>query len=143
VEEDTDNKSLLQSSPKSSNLAKGQKISQEQIDRLIHCIVNDNMSITKASQKVNIGRKSAIYYYNVYKNDPEKKIPLPLDQVPKIFTREQIGNLIRYIDTDKMTVTEASAKVNLAHTSSKHYYNRYLKDPNHNIPILRLKQWYT
>jgi hypothetical protein len=77
VEEDTDTKSLLQSSSESSKVPKGQRISQEQINQLFHYIVNDNMSVYKPSRKVNICSKSGFNYYKTYKNDPEKKIPVP------------------------------------------------------------------
>jgi hypothetical protein len=35
----------------------------------------------------------------------------------KYCTQEQIENLIRYIDTDKMAVEEASAKANMTYRS--------------------------
>jgi transposase len=93
------------------------------------------MSIPKASQKVNISKSTGSNYYKLYKNNPEKRISLPRNQAPILCTQEQIGNLIRYIDTDKITVKEASAKVNMVHKSSIYYYAKYLEDPNHNIPI--------
>jgi hypothetical protein len=69
VEEDTDTKSLLKSTPNSSKLPKRQYTSQEQINQLIHYIVNDNMSVYKASRKVNISHPTGLCYYNVYRND--------------------------------------------------------------------------
>jgi hypothetical protein len=146
VEEDIDTKSLLKSSSESSNLPKGQQISQEQINQLIHYIVNDAMPVYKASRKVNISQCSGLIYYNLYKKDPEKKIPSPRNRhqhLLKNFTQEQVGNLIRYINDDKLTVREASKKANIPHNSGRHYYSKYLKDPNHNIPIPRWKQSYT
>jgi transposase len=143
AEEVIDTKALLQSEPSSSNSASKPRISQEQINQLVHYIVNDNMSITKAALKVNISSKSGSYYYNAYKNDPEKKIPLPRDQTSAMYTQEQVGNLIRYINDDKMTVTEASAKVNMTYISAYQYYNKYLKDLNHAIPVPQFHQFYT
>jgi transposase len=143
VEEDTDTKSLLKSSSKSSKGVSKPKISQEQINQLVRYIVNDNMSVNKASRKVNISQCSGHIYYNLYKNDPEKKIPLPQYQTSTMYTQEQIGNLIKYIDTDRMTVKEASVKANIRYKSGVHYYNRYLKDPNHSIPIPQFHQIYT
>jgi response regulator of citrate/malate metabolism len=146
VEEDTDTKSLLQSGSKSSKLPKGQRISQEQINQLVHYIVNDNMSIAKAARKVNISNTAAENYYNKYKNDPEKRIPVPRNQRINhrtIYTQEQIENLIRYINDDKMTVKEASAKVGMSYESVNRYYNKYLEDPNRNIPIPKFRQYYT
>jgi transposase len=118
-------------------------MSQKQIIQLIHYIVNDNMSIAAAARKVKRSKCPAYCYYNRYKNDPEKKIPLRRDQRSRMHTQEQIGNLIRYIDTDKMTVKDASEKADMPYHSASHYYNRYLKDPNHNIPVPRMRQSYT
>jgi transposase len=146
MEEDTDTKSLLQSLSNSSKLPKGQDISQEQISQLIHYIVNDTMPVYKASRKVNISVRSGCIYYKLYKNDPEKKIPLPRNRYmhpPKYYTQEQTGNLIKYITQDKMTIKEASAKADMSYQSGNHYYKKYLKDPNHNIPVPRMQQSYT
>jgi hypothetical protein len=61
----------------------------------------------------------------------------------KYYTLEQTGNLIKYINDDKMTLKEASAKANMTYHSGCYYYNKYLEDPNHNIPIPQLHQSYT
>jgi transposase len=143
LEDDTDTKSLLKPTSNHSKSGKTQTISQEQINQLVHYITNDNMSVNKAARKVNMCRPSASSYYSLYKNDPEKRIPLPRNQTPTIYTQEQIGNLIRYINSDKMTVKEASAKTHMSYQSGHRYYNKYLKDPKHNIPIPRWKQRYT
>jgi transposase len=143
LEEDTDTKALLQSGSSSSNSASKPRISQEQINQLVHYIVNDNMSASAAARKANMSSKSGSYYYNAYKDDPEKKIPLPRNQTSTMYTQEQIGNLIRYINDDKMTVTEASAKADMTYNSARQYYNKYLKDPNHNISIPQFHQCYT
>jgi hypothetical protein len=100
------------------------------------------MSVNKAARKVNMCRQSASSYYIVYKNDPEKKTPLPRKQTSTMYTQEQIGNLIRSINDDKMTVTEASAKADMTYNSARQYYNKYLKDPNHNISIPQFHQCY-
>jgi hypothetical protein len=52
--------------------------------------------------------------------------------------QEHVENLIRFINSDKMTVKEASSKATMTIASSHRYYNRYLKDPNHNIPVPHL-----
>jgi transposase len=143
VEEDTNTKALLKSESSSSNSASRPRVSQEQINQLVHYVVNDNMSVTKAARKANMSRGSGFIYHKLYKDNPEKKIPLPRNQTSTMYTQEQVGNLIRYINDDKMTLTEASVKANMAYKYGVHYYNRYLKDPNHNIPIPQLKQWYT
>jgi hypothetical protein len=141
VEQDTDNKSLLKLTSHSSKLQRRQRVSQEQINQLVDYAVNHNMSIVKASRKVNIGRSTGHRYYNIYKNDPDKKIPSP--QPPAMYTQEQIGNLVGYIHRNKMTVDEASAKANLTFASGHYYYNKYLEDPNHNIPIPKVSPYYS
>jgi transposase len=80
---------------------------------------------------------------NVYINNPEMEIPVPRKQTPRIYKQEQIGNLIRYINSDKMTAREASAKANISYQSACRYYKSYLKDPNHAIPVQQLLQTYT
>jgi hypothetical protein len=85
-------------------------------------------------------------YYSVYKNDPEKKIPLKRSGhmcIRRDYTQEQIENLIGYINSDKMTLKEASTKVHMTYRSSNYYYAKYLKHPNHNISRLLLHQTYT
>jgi hypothetical protein len=52
----------------------------------------------------------------------------------KNYMQEQVGNLIRYINDNKMTVTEASAKVNMTLKSGKYYYTKYLENSNHTVP---------
>jgi transposase len=143
IEEGTNTKALLKSESSSSNSASRPRVSQEQINQPVHYVVNDNMSITKASRKINISHPTGFIYYNAYKNDPEKKIPVPRNQTSTMHTQEQIGNLIRYINDDKMTPTEASVKANMTYRSAYYYYCRYLKDPNHIIPIPRLCRYYT
>jgi response regulator of citrate/malate metabolism len=146
VEEDTDIKSLLHSSSQYSKSGKRQTISQEQINQLVHYIANDNMSVTAAARKVNISKTSGRHYYNVYKNDPYKNIPSapnPCVQPARLYTPEQIENLIQYISQDKMPVAQASAKANMTYRSACTYYNKYLKDPNHAIPLSNVRQYYT
>jgi molybdenum-dependent DNA-binding transcriptional regulator ModE len=143
LEQDTDTKSLLKSESRSLNNAPRPRISQEQINQLIHYIANDNMNITKAARKAKISYTAGYYYQKLYKDDPEKRIPLPRDQISTVYTQEQIGNLIRYINSDKMTLTEASVKANMAYHSAYHYYNKYLKDPNHAIPVPQFHQKYS
>jgi hypothetical protein len=101
------------------------------------------MTVYKASQKVNMTRTPAYKYYLLYKNDPEKKIPSQRNRCmhpDKLSVHNQIKNFIRYISTDKMTLKEASTKANMNYQSAHYYYTRYLKDPNHMIPIPQLQQ---
>jgi hypothetical protein len=104
------------------------------------------MSFAAVARKVNIGQYSGFIYYNVYKGDPEKKIPLPRNQFihpRKNYTQEQIGNLIKYITQDKMTIKETSEKANMDYNSCRYYYAKYLEDPNRNIPMPQFHQTYT
>jgi hypothetical protein len=80
VEQDIDVKSLLGTSSTLSRLEKRHYISQEQINQHIDYVVNHGISVNKASFKVNTNYPTTCYYYNVYKSDPEKKIPVPLQK---------------------------------------------------------------
>jgi transposase len=139
-EEGSDTKSLLEPL---SRLPTRQRVSQEQINQLIRYIVNDNIGLPQAACKVNIGHTTAIHYYNAYKNHPEKKIPLPRTQTSTFSTQEQIRDFIKYVNIDKMTVKEASKKANVTHDSARRYYNKYLEDPDHNIPVPQLSPAYS
>ncbi|KAI8884281.1 hypothetical protein K501DRAFT_271817 [Backusella circina FSU 941] len=111
---------------------------QDQIDRLIHHMVNNNTSIKTASIKVNIGEQTARRYYNQYLKDPDRKIPtLKHDTKKTPITEEQIQNLIGYIVKDKMSIVDASLKTNMSVQSGGRYYHQYLKDPDREIPIPR------
>lgn len=139
VEENTDIKLQLTSSPTPSTLKKIPDISQEQISQLIRHIVNDKIGLYEALKKVQLNYTTASYYYNLYNNHPEKKIPLPLQQPTgdqNIYTQDQIANLIKYVVDDGVTVPAAAAKANMNYSTSRYYYLKYLKDPNRNIPKL-------
>jgi hypothetical protein len=139
VEENTDIKLQLTSSPTPSTLEKIPDISQEQISHLIRHIVNDKIGLYEASKKVQLNYTTASYYYNLYNNHPEKKIPLPLQQPTgdqNIYTQDQIANLIKYVVDDGVTVPVAATKANMNYSTSRYYYLKYLKDPNRNIPKL-------
>jgi transposase len=77
--EETDNKHLLQAVAKKRQ--GNHRITAEQVEQLIKYIEHDNLSITDASKKVNISRKSGQKYYRMYENDPEKRIPVPVFSV--------------------------------------------------------------
>jgi hypothetical protein len=146
AEDDTDTKSLLQSGSNSSKSGKAPTISQKQINQLISYIVIDSMSIPKASRKVNICTTTGRHYYNVYKNDPYKKIsspPNPYVQTARLYTLEQIENLIRYISQDKMPVVQAAAKANITYKVAQRFYNRYLKNPTRAITLPNVRPYYS
>jgi transposase len=97
------------------------------------------MALYKASKKVQIGYITAFYYYNLYKNDPEKNIPLPQHlskDRARTYTQEEITKLIKYIIDDGMSVLAASARLNLGYSTALTYCHKYLEDPNHNIPMI-------
>jgi hypothetical protein len=62
--------------------------------------VNYGISVYKVSFKVETGYLAARYYYNIYKNDPEKKLQCHyrnLKVIKKIFTKAQITQVIKHI----------------------------------------------
>jgi hypothetical protein len=143
VEEDTDTKSILQSASNHPTLEKGQQVSQEQINQLIHYIVNDKIGIPKAARKARLSYSTGFRYYNLYRDDPERKIPTARKReiyTKRILTQEHVENLIKYITNDNMSLTRAAAKANMNYRSACYYYNRYLEDPDNNIPIPYMAQ---
>ncbi|KAI8884295.1 hypothetical protein K501DRAFT_332740 [Backusella circina FSU 941] len=112
---------------------------QDQITRLIHYIVNDNMSVQSASIKANMCSFTGRKYYTQYMNDPNHKIPVPRKISTgfcKPCTQEQVNELIGYIINDSMSIPAASAKVNISTNIARRYYRRYMNDPDHKIPIV-------
>jgi transposase len=138
VEENTNTKSILQSASNHSTLEKGQQASQEQINQLIHYIVNEKIGIPKAARKAKLSYSTGFRYYNLYRDDPERKIPTARKReiyTKRVFTQEHVQNLIKYITNDNMSLTRAAAKANINYRSARYYYNKYLEDPDNNIPI--------
>jgi transposase len=177
--EETDNKYLLQavSKKRQGNF----RITAEQVEQLIKYIEHDNLSITDASKKVNISRKSGQRYYRMYENDPEKRIPVPVfsasyrsssplsspspslspsppsspehesspsGQEPSIrsvketwVTQEQIKKLIHCIEHKKMTIHAAASRAKLGTVTGYKYYYMYKEDGK--IPKPRNYQLYT
>jgi hypothetical protein len=92
----------------------------------------------EASLKANMPYTIAYCIYRRYLDDPNHKIPTSrngLSTSANRYTPDQIKRLINHIVNDKMTVSMASVKASMSHTSGKRYYLQYLEDPNHNIPI--------
>ncbi|KAI8882582.1 hypothetical protein K501DRAFT_273529 [Backusella circina FSU 941] len=130
IEENTDDKSLLETSSKFSKLKK--------INQLIHYVVNCNMSLCQATKRLKIQRAVGSYYYHLYNNHPKKKIPKLQHQpaTPKVScTTTQRKKLIQYIIDDKMSVIAASAKVDIPYRSALVYYNKYVNGADYDIPI--------
>jgi transposase len=112
---------------------------QENVKKIIDYVENDKMTIRDAAKKLDMGESSAYIYYNKYKNDPEKKIPIPHQTIngngKTLATHEQVKDLIRFIVDDEMSLKEAAAKVELPYSTANTYYTKYLRDPNHEIPV--------
>jgi hypothetical protein len=49
----------------------------EQVKKMIHHIVENNLSIKEASRRANMSVTSALKYYKKYVEDPEHNIPIP------------------------------------------------------------------
>jgi hypothetical protein len=95
---------------------------QEQIKEVIGYIVDNKMSITVASKKAHMNRHSSARYYLQYLNDNNIKLPV----ARKTYLQDDINKLIGHIVNDKMTLTAASKKANMAYSSGYKYYRQYL-----------------
>jgi transposase len=120
----------------------GRRITREQVEALIDYIVNDNMSIECASKKANMSERSGEKYYHLYLNDPNRQITVPREN-PGGFcqpcSQEQVTELIHSIVNDRMSLVAASIKANMAVTTAKKYYDKYMDDPNQEVPMPHLK----
>jgi hypothetical protein len=113
----------------------------EQIKKMIHHIIKDNLSVKEASRRANMSATSALKYYKKYVEDPEHNIPIPYNcanRSPKKCTQGQINALIGYIVNDKMSLATASVKADMGEMTGRKYYEIYLK--NHIIPTPRMSQ---
>jgi transposase len=113
---------------KNSLPRKGKTYTQEHVKKLIDLIVTDNMSITTASKKVDMGNHTAQRYYRQYLGDPQRRIPMPKNS-SKRASYAQIRKLIGYIVNDKMSMLAASIKADLRENTAKRHYLKYLNDP--------------
>ncbi|KAI8887159.1 hypothetical protein K501DRAFT_269130 [Backusella circina FSU 941] len=111
---------------------------QENIKKIIDYVDNEKMTVRDAAKRLNMGESSAYIYYNRYKNDPEKKIPIPNKKGSlgkKYATPQQIKDLIRYIVDDKLSLKNAATKAEIPYSTANAYYIKYLRHPNHEIPV--------
>jgi hypothetical protein len=133
--------SSLKHPPTYSEISRVKRISQEQINQLIGYIVDDGMTITAASAKANMGLTAGSSYYRRYMNDPNGNIPITYSPAKslKICTTSQITQLIHYIEHDHLSITKAAEKAAMGASTGLRYYNKYITDPNRNIPIPREK----
>ncbi|KAI8885294.1 hypothetical protein K501DRAFT_270871 [Backusella circina FSU 941] len=104
-----------------------------QVKDLIKYIVDGKMSVVAAAEKTDIPVTTACKYYKRYLKDPERKIPIPTTP-HKTPTREQLSDLIKYVENDKLSIIKAGKLVGIAKHTSRRYYKMYKDDPNHRIP---------
>jgi hypothetical protein len=113
---------------------------QDQITKLIGYIVDDNMTLAKASLKAQMSIKTGRRYYTRYLNDLQHKIPVPrvkFGTAPEMCTQEKVKKLIGYIIDDKIPVVLAATKAKMSESSARKYYLQYMSDPKREIPIPR------
>jgi response regulator of citrate/malate metabolism len=113
------------------------KYSQDQINKLIGYIVDDDMSIQDAANLVNVSRDIGRKYYYQYMEDPEHKIPIVKSKSGngKPCTQDQINKLISYIVDGNNSIPVAAKMANISVGSGRKYYQLYMDDPQHRIPI--------
>ncbi|KAI8880233.1 hypothetical protein K501DRAFT_275811 [Backusella circina FSU 941] len=95
------------------------------------------MSMTAASRKVKMSSSTGKMYYAIYKNDPEKKTPLPINQSGMFkseCTQEQIATLIKCKTDNNMSLTFASVKANMHPLTGINYHLQYMSNPDRKIP---------
>jgi response regulator of citrate/malate metabolism len=134
IEQDIDIKIKLEA-PENDPIHEPPARSQEQINQFIDYVFNQNLSVTKASRKLKMASDKAFYYYHLYMNDPEKKIPLLIAPAStRVNTQEEINTLIRLIVDENVSIMKAAVKANMTRHTARYYHGKYLADPNRNIP---------
>jgi hypothetical protein len=106
------------------------RYTQDDINKLIHYIVDDKMSITEASKKANMDHNTGHKYYRKYLKDHHLDVP-----IRNIITQEQKSKMIGYIVDEKMTIKAAAKKANMSCSVGHKHYHQYLKDRNLIIPF--------
>jgi transposase len=103
---------------------------QENVKKVIDYVENDKMTIRDAAKKLDMGESSAYIYYNKYKNDPNRNIPVARKPVnpTKCCTSEQIERVIGHIVNDKMSIAKAALKVGIGRNTASMYYRRYKEE---------------
>jgi hypothetical protein len=109
--------------PTPSHIAAPKCYTQEQINEVIHYIVNDKMSIRAASKKTNFCSVSARKYYRQYLNYNNNEPPVP--RTTKHYTQDEINNVIGYFVDDKMSIKAASKKAKMHYLTAHKYIHRY------------------
>jgi hypothetical protein len=113
---------------------------QNQKNEFIDYIVNDKMSLKTASKKAKINHFKGYAYYHRYFKQENPDIPAPSHIITrKRCTQEQLNEAINeamgYIISDKMSITAASRKANIGHSTTGIRYRHYLKDDNMKVPV--------
>ncbi|KAI8888762.1 hypothetical protein K501DRAFT_329636 [Backusella circina FSU 941] len=120
-------------------------ITHEQIKRLLNYLLEHKMSILAASKKAGMSTTTAKEYYNIYMDDPERKVPLPrgIHREKSFYTEKEIKALISCIVDKKMTLTTAARILNMGVCTAAKFYQRYLNDPTKKNFTQRCVQVYT
>jgi transposase len=131
--------------PLKKSIAQIQHIN-EATQRLISYIVDDKMTLLTASIKAKVSLTTARRIYTSYlksSNRSNRSLYHPrqentndrISKYAKRCTRNQIKRLIGYIVDDDMSIMAASIKADMTHATGKKYYQLYLNNPNHDIPM--------
>jgi hypothetical protein len=119
----------------------GTPLTQERINQLIRCIVDDNVSINAASGMLDMNHCTAKKYYTLYLNNNKIPAPIKVSGVPVIEIQDRVKKLIGYIVDNKMPLQEAAIKANISERTAKRHYLTYLNDPNHAILVPFERIW--
>jgi hypothetical protein len=97
--------------------------------REVNGYLDDNMSLNAASAKANMSIYNTRKYYDIYLNDPERRIPNVKPRSGKHYSQKQIQQVIRYIVDDKLSIRSAAIKSKMGVPAVRGHYMNYLKDP--------------
>jgi hypothetical protein len=102
---------------------------RQEIKTLIGYIADDGMNMKAASLKVNMSICNSRKYYDIYLNNPERRVPNVKPRSGKHYSQNQIQQAIRYIVDDKLSIRSAAIKSKMGVPAVRRHYMNYLKDP--------------
>jgi response regulator of citrate/malate metabolism len=97
---------------------------QNQINELISCVVDQKLSLSVASQKANMSKTTARKYYRLYLNEQKQAASASTQS----YSYDKIKQLYDYIFDDKMSIKAAATKTCMSSTTARKYYNNFMND---------------
>ncbi|KAI8878739.1 hypothetical protein K501DRAFT_336553 [Backusella circina FSU 941] len=100
----------------------------DQIKQLISSVANDKLSVTEAAKRINMSSSTGYRLISKYLMDPTSEISSTGDECRKphkLYTNDEMKQLISYIANDKLSIAEAAKRVNIDLDAATKYFNTH------------------